>query len=265
MIKKSLEKKSKISFVHSFKFDKISSKKQFGMFYNIYKFNFARNVKSTKKVPLDHELNQDFKNISSNYESNQYDNYSPSKTSYESEEVIPLEVENISLILDKFHYRGKLFQIESKLQKFNALEEYVEYYNYMISNLNKLHYFQLEKFLRAICYFQVKDEKTKEILKKYLNSQPNNTHSALFSIYFMKKLEIQVEDLEKKSLKLVTENGIVNSDKLYVIPFVWAISEMQISNNEVNGKIDEFIREHINFMNEYVKYFFITIRKPQFC
>jgi hypothetical protein len=70
----------------------------------------------------------------------------------------------------------------------------------------------------------------------------------------MNKLDIENEDLIKKSFKIISENGIVNSDKLYVIPFIWAISEMQVSNNEINAKIDEFIKEQINFMNEYVKY-----------
>ena len=65
--------------------------------------------------------------------------------------MIPLETENISLIIDKFHYRGKLFQIESNKEKFENLQEYVDYYNYSINNLHKLHYFQLEKF-KVFCY-----------------------------------------------------------------------------------------------------------------
>jgi len=227
----------------------------FNMFYHISKFNFARNTKQSKKLSLDPQSFENFEKTKAemNTHLKNETNVESSKEMYESEERIPLENENISIILDKFHYRGKLFQIESSKKIFDSLEEYVEYYNYLTKNLYKLHHFQLEKLIRAMCYFQIKEEKTKDILTRYLNSQPNNTHSSLFVIYVMNKLEIQYEDLTKKCFKIISENGIVNSDRLYVIPFIWAISELQVSNNEINAKIDEFIKEQINFMNEYVK------------
>ena len=225
------------------------------MLYHINKFNFVRNTRSSKKLSLDPQSIENFEKTKTEMDTSikKEINVESSREMYESEEKIPLENENISIILDKFHYRGKLFQIESSKTKFDSLEEYVEYYNFLTKNLYKLHHFQLEKLIRAMCYYQIKEEKNKDILTRYLNSQPNNTHSSLFVVYVMNKLESQYEDLMKTCFKIISENGIVNSDRLYVIPFIWAISEFQVSNNEINAKIDEFIKEQINFMNEYVK------------
>jgi hypothetical protein len=217
-------------------------------FYNFNKFQFARNNSIKTKnnnLTLDDNIS-----LNKNIEEEIIANY--------VNENIPLTHENIELILTKLYKRGKVFQIENKqitLEENGEFAEYLEYYNYLVKNIKNLIHPKnlLDKFVITICYFQKKDEHTLDILNKLYNSDPlNQGKFSCLIVYAFAKLNVMDESLLSKCLSTIGDSELIKYDKSNVVPFIWGLSELEKSNKEVNRKIDEFVKENINQMSEYV-------------
>jgi hypothetical protein len=203
--------------------------------YSINYKSFARNVRTSKYTKQDSELEQ-------------------RDTTSVINDPTKLTIENINNVIFDFYKQGKQFQVFSSDLKFFDNPDLVEIYKFIVKNFNLIKEEKhLDMFLRAIGYFRIVDEETNNTLGKFIQFAEKNkkVKLAMLSYYTIVKLNIKVEDLENKCLNLTKIHDFQTLEKEAVNPFIWALSEREISTKETNEKIDEYVKNRIDDFNEY--------------
>lgn len=203
-------------------------------FYNLNYMTFARNVRTQKNIQPEKEEDTT-KDININ-DSNK------------------LTIENINNVISDFYNQGKQFQIFSSDLKFFDNPDFVETYKFIVKNLNSVkEERQFDLFLRAMGYFKIIDENTNDILGKIITFAEKNkkVKLAMLSYYTIVKLNITQKDLESKCLDIIKVSDFQTFEKEAVNPFIWALSEKEVSTKETNEKVDEYVKNRIDDLNEY--------------
>jgi hypothetical protein len=193
-------------------------------------FNFVR---STGKKVLNKE------NIEQNYKiENLSDIYSQEVKPIEDDK---FEVNSIDNMIISLYKKSKLYFFDINKEPFENLGRHYRYYKFITENLKHLKPSSSEKLIKAICYFNFKDNKTNEILSIHLNHSTDKFNSASNIIYSISKLKITNNTLIKNAIKVI-ENSEFSIEKLpFLIPLINSLSELKINNEKINSKIDQFI------------------------
>jgi hypothetical protein len=172
------------------------------------------------------------------------------------EEEILFKPSEIPQILENFYKRSKIYHIEASKPKFESLESQQKNYEFLITNTKLLKAFQLEQFIRAIGHYQIpSDNKLLEVFTKFLHYKERKFENAALILYTIAKLNIKNDALQKLCFKNIQEGTSeiwLKSDKKAVIPLIWALSELNISDKSINSRVDEYITKNFKSLNEYV-------------
>jgi hypothetical protein len=157
-------------------------------------------------------------------------------------------------MLEKFYLRSKLYAIEYNKPAYQDIEEYKDYYDSLINNFKSFNVNEIEKFIRAICHFSIKEEKSKEIFSKILNESEKKLESACLIFYALIKLEIEDSGLNNKIIKIIhnSKQKFIESEKSVIVPFVYAVSEKGLHDQDINNLVDKYVEDNISSFNEYV-------------
>jgi hypothetical protein len=165
--------------------------------------------------------------------------------------------------VNKLYQRAKLYSMELNKMPFSEIEEYKQLYPDILSNFKSLNINDLEKLIRSLCYFEIKDEKTSEILNKILSEHDKKFECACLVVYALIKLNLQNENLFNKAIKAIKEPkdnyDFTEAPKNVIVPLIYSLSETEFFDKEINEKIDEYINKNIQNFNEYVIIKFFTI------
>jgi hypothetical protein len=216
------------------------------------KFNFARNIPKSQlnKIQADSEESQ---LNNENLEQINQEN-SNSNTSQINVE-IPLIISNLNEIILDFYQKAKQYQIHSTREYLHwENEENLQIYNFITANLKLIKDEKnISQLIRAIGYYKINDSKTVEILSRafVISDRFKKARVSMLSFYTMVKLEIKDENLQSKLLQAIKETDLASHEKETVNPFIWALSEREISVKELNENIDSYVKNKIEEFNEY--------------
>jgi hypothetical protein len=216
------------------------------------KFNFARNIPKSQINKI--EANSEESRLSEENQEN-FDLVNSNSNSKNINEDIPLIISNLNEVIFNFYLKSKQFQLHSTREYLHwENKENLHIYNFIVSNLKLLkEEKQISLFIRAIGYYKINDSKTIETLSRVfvISDRFKKARLSMLSFYTMIKLQIIDENLQSKLLQAIKETDLLTHEKETVNPFIWALSEKEISNKEINENIDLYIKNKIEEFNEY--------------
>jgi hypothetical protein len=171
----------------------------------------------------------------------------------EPNEEAELNISELDRMVYSIYQKSKYHVLDANRRPLEQHERHLKYYNFITQHLKKLNNEQMVQFIRAICYFKYKDDKTNDILSSYLNSSKNKLPNASLVLYALSNLELENEGLKQQALKIIESSDFASEKKEAIIPMIHSLTEWNISNEILNTKIDEFVRVNEKDFNEHVR------------
>jgi hypothetical protein len=214
-------------------------------------FNFARNIgRKSKEADEQDKLNTTV--LKENIKPIKQEEIALQNKILTEPEGEKLDINQLDRMVYSLYQKSKYHVLDANRRPLEQHERHFQYYKFIIQHIRILNPENFAKFIRAICYFKHKDDKTIDILSYYLHSSKNKFANASLVLYALSTLNIDNESFKQQCLKIIESTDFSNENKSTIIPMIYSLTEWNLYNDSLNSKVDEFVRINQKEFNEHV-------------